>query len=322
MKVNPAGIWNCIGANTDAGSDNGAWSSPEGDVWTHRTTPVGGTGGVSRYHPYSLAWDPDLSQFLALFANNSFDFRTTTNAGEANWAFLGAAHDDQIPSGAVYTGPGGQFIAMTDDDFGNLLGLSSPDGDPWTVRNSFDTGGLSFTQKADYGNGVYVGTISHFGGGDLSLTIVTSTDGITFTVRDTPLSNNLLSVAYNTGTGTWCAVGVCHGSPNRAEILTATDPTSTWTDRSPLFPGGNAGALNDITSFPGGFLAVGLSSDNKARIMSSVDDGITWAEETDHPKWDVADWRYDCIDYHPSGKICIAGGRPASINTSKVIVSN
>lgn len=313
MEVNPAGIWQVLAYNNNSGGDGGSWSSPDGDTWTHRSTTVN-----DDFFPLGICWDPIENRFVGSYGGNSVSNRTVISVGEGNWSSLGSLLSGEQITGLVHDGS--QIIALSNKSDSTIDGMSSPDGDPWTVRNQIISTSNSFPGNSDYNHagGIYTGCHTRSSGGDLSEVISTTPDGVTFTVRDTPLDFGLFAVVYNIYTNTWCATGLTHSSPARVKIITATDPTGTWTDRSPLYPGvasANDG-LRDIAAFPGGFIAVGIDSTSKATVFTSFDNGVTWGEETDYDNFNVADRRFDAVAYYPgSGKICIAGGDSAFFTT-------
>jgi len=92
--------------------------------------------------------------------------------------------------------------------------------------------------------------------------LVTSTDGITWTERTVPITINIKSVCN--GNGTFVAVG-----NSNAYVITSIDGT-TWTQRNM----GIVNTLNSIIYGNGIFVAVGASC-----IVTSTD-GITWTSRT------------------------------------------
>jgi len=327
MRVNPAGIWSVFGWNNNAGSDASSHTSPDGTIWTERTnfmTSTGGSANRERFH--GLAWDSVENRFVGNYSD-AFGNKTVTQAGEANWTdSIGFTADQQISLAGF---DGALLIAGGDDDFGAVMGMTSPNGAVWTRRNDYlsEFGVSTANGKGDVaaGSGMAVIPVFRAGAipGDTSMTIATSPDGITWTLRDTPVSKNPTSSRYNPFTETWCTVGLPTGqSPNRGLIMTASDPEGTWTNRSPLVPGAaGTGFFLDVCGFPGGWMACG-TFDNKAVIFNSLDNGITWSEVTTHPFFGVDDRRFDCIDYHPSGKICVGGAKNSNINDFKFMMSN
>ncbi len=313
MEVNPAGIWQALGYNNDSGGDCGSWSSPDGDTWTHRSTTV-----ANDYFPLGICWDPVENRFVSSMGSFSVSNRTMNSVGEGNWSSLGSLLANHQITGLAHDGS--QIIAASERNDSTIDGMSTPDGDPWTIRSQIVSTSNTFPGNGDYDhvNGIYTGCMQRISGGDISQVIFTTTDGVTFTTRDTPLNFGLFSVVYNIYTKTWCATGLTHSTPARVKIITATDPTGTWTNRSPLYPGVTSvnKGLRDVAAFPGGFIAVGVDSTNKATVFTSSDNGVTWGEETDYDQFNVADRRFDAVAYYPTtGKICIAGGNSAFFST-------
>ena len=110
-------------------------------------------------------------------------------------------------------------------------------------------------------------------------TILTSSDGTTWTSRTSGTTNNLYGVTY--GNSTFVTVG------QSGTILTSTDGT-TWTSRT----SGTSNSLSGVTYGNGSFVTVGYSisssststSDNSTPTITTVkstttltsSDGVTW----------------------------------------------
>ena len=112
-----------------------------------------------------------------------------------------------------------------------------------------------------YGNGTFV-AVGNWG------TIVTSSDGINWSWRDSRTTNFLAAVTY--GNGTFVAVG--------AAIVTSTDGVH-WTRRSD----GNGNYLYGVTYTNDRFVAVGMGS---AILQSS--DGEHWSRSMSGDMWYAA----------------------------------
>ena len=127
---------------------------------------------------------------------------------------------------------------------------TSPDGDGtnWTTQNS----GGSTVNGVTYGNDTFV-TAGRNG------EILTSTDGTTWTSRDSETDASLSGVTY--ANGTFVAVG------NSGTIITSTDGT-TWTPRDSGTTNQN---LTDVTYGNGTFVTTG----SNGTILTSTD-GTTW----------------------------------------------
>jgi len=124
--------------------------------------------------------------------------------------------------------------------------------DNWHWRNPLPQG--NSLSGVSYGNGTFVAV------GDIG-TVLTSSDGATWTVRTSGTRNYLRGVAY--GNNTFVAVG------DAGTVLTSPDG-ATWTTRT----SGSSNDLYGVTYANGIFVAVGLYA-----ILISPD-GITWTVRT------------------------------------------
>jgi hypothetical protein len=137
---------------------------------------------------------------------------------------------------------------------------TSPDGESWTRRANPDPfqrtlhGGV----YAD-GRFVLIGTCCDFSG---AAVILTSTDGVTWTLRTSDTGGEGLSGA-GYGAGVYVAVGT------RGRIMTSPD-AATWTRRSAP----TTQDLNGVAYGNGRFVAVGRSS----AVLTALD-GINWAAQ-------------------------------------------
>ncbi len=122
----------------------------------------------------------------------------------------------------------------------------------WHLRNPLPQG--SSLSGVTYGNGTFVAV------GDTG-TILTSSDGVTWTTRTSGTTNYLDGVTY--GNGTFVAVG------DTGTILTSSDGV-TWTART----SGTSNYLAGVTYGNGTFVVVGAIS-----ILTSPD-GVTWTART------------------------------------------
>ncbi|MBI1834119.1 MAG: hypothetical protein HYR90_04840, partial [Candidatus Andersenbacteria bacterium] len=163
----------------------------------------------------------------------------------------------------------GLFVATANTGIGNRV-MTSPDGINWTIRTSpADNSWVSVT----YGNGLFVAVACGVGDpGNCDATagnrVMTSPDGITWTLRVSAANNKWYSVTY--GNGLFVAVAAS-GVGNR--VMTSPDGIN-WTIRT-------TPADNDwysVTYGNGLFVAVsGTGVSN--RVMTSPD-GITWTSRT------------------------------------------
>ena len=316
VAVNPAGIW-LIGGSTDSvSSDTYAASSPDGNIWTERTTPTFGTG-LNAHGCNGIVWDGSLFYFMSSETSN---WSVLTTAGEANLV------DRPTTSGAIsvrgfgFKDDGTNVFAVT------TLSVmkSSPTAQTWTDRTLPQTP-LPSVYGPKYGGGLFVQGGKKFTG-DLSLNISTSPDAITWTARDFNSDAGSNYAAYNVATHTWCMVG--DKILGDASIATSPDGI-TWTQRSNTFPGNDvSSALVAVAAVPTGFVAVGYQF-NKPGFASvyvpviyfSEDNGVTWTEDTGHPFFEDNNTQYNDIAYHAStGKIVIVGSE--ILINSRLVISN
>jgi hypothetical protein len=136
----------------------------------------------------------------------------------------------------------------------SVYGINSTNGVVWAVGRDYNTSNpalRSLTQVA--------GTF--FAVGDAG-TILSGTDGITWTTRTSGTTSNLNGVTYG---GIYVAVG------DGGTILTSADG-ATWTAQT----SGTANILRQASSIGNIYVAVGDSG----TVSTSVDSGATWAAQT------------------------------------------
>lgn len=130
--------------------------------------------------------------------------------------------------------------------------------DNWQWKNPLPTGNQ--LNGIAYGNGLFVAV------GGLG-TVVTSPDGVTWTVRSSGSTNNLNGVGF--GNGIFVAVGA-HGT-----VLTSPDGV-TWTTRI----SGSANDLNGVAYGNGFFVVVGGNGYNIGSTLLTSSTGISWTSRT------------------------------------------
>ena len=157
---------------------------------------------------------------------------------------------------------------------------------------------LSFTifscaKKSDDSSSSTTTTSVKFLAVGASGTLLTSSDGTTWTSRTSGTTNDLRSVAYD-GSSTIVAVGFS------GTILTSSDGI-TWTSRD----SGTSNDINNVT-YKDAFVAVG---DNGTLLVST--DGITWTDQTSG-----CGMTEDMWDVHLTGSIGVIIGDNGSIYSS------
>lgn len=183
---------------------------------------------------------------------NRFQFGAAPD-GE-NWTEYAIAHEQQWES--VCYG-NSLFVAVADSGTNKVM--TSPDGADWTSQTSQDKP----WQSVAYGDGVYVAVAD----GGITQRAMSSTDGITWTLRTTPVDNDWQGVTW--GNGLFVAVSDT-GTGDR--VMTSPDGT-TWTGRVSAADNNWQG----IAYQSGLFVAV--AAGGAQRVMTSPD-GITWTLKT------------------------------------------
>jgi len=151
--------------------------------------------------------------------------------------------------------------------FGNNLFVAVGTGASSTVMTSSD--GITWTART---SSFSCSSVTYGGGLFVLVTtgggVATSPDGITWTSRTTPTSNSLNSVTY--GNNLYVAVGATSSLDG---VITSPDGI-TWTSRTTP----NNNSLNGVTYGNNLFVAVSGSSSLSGVITSP--DGITWTSRT------------------------------------------
>lgn len=136
------------------------------------------------------------------------------------------------------------------------LAMTSKNGIEWQGQDGLSKGMNDIT----FGNGLFV-SITEFGIID-SFRVATTSDGITWTLREVPQLNAWVSITF--GNNVYVAV-----SRNGTNRVITSDDGITWTAR-------NAAENNEWRSITfGNGLFVAVSSNGTNRVMTSSD-GITW----------------------------------------------
>lgn len=256
-------------------------------TWTAETTPANKSWTT-------LAHSPTRVVALQSDGTGVTDLMTSTNGD--NWT--SGDTDVQVNFESVVYGDG-RFVAVGDDTTGFTLITSSGDtfvtsgGDTIVVdpglrvATSFD--GLTWTQQlaaaryawssVTYGAGLFVAVAN---GNGNSTQVMTSPDGVTWTLRSTPaaLANHVWrSVVFGNDRFVAVASGGT-GTLNRA--MYSLDGI-TWT--AATTPADPAGCVS-VTYGNGLFVAVANTSSSGIKGAMSSPDGITWtARSTPNDSW-------------------------------------
>ena len=223
-----------------AGSNGRLVTSPDGIIWTNRVSNLIGT-----------ITDVAAGNGRVIAVGSFGDISTTTDG--ITWTKTTPAN---IPVGAWgihYVASLGMWIAAGD---AGLLSTSTDNGATWTPRTS-GFGTDQIFRPADNGRGmlVIVGTAGK---------IATSTNGTTWTLRNSTAvaGAGLRAVAY--GNGLWIAGGY----DTIGGYLTSIDGV-TWTAMDNPFDAGNQ--IRDVAYIGNRWFLVGQAG----RVATSLD-GLTW----------------------------------------------
>jgi len=115
--------------------------------------------------------------------------------------------------------------------------FTSPDGSSWTMRSMpYNSGNLIRTSNVTdiaYGNGVFVASVTSRNldnGSNVLTQYLTSTDGLTWTIRDLPASGFYASVAF--GNGVFVLLPQTSGVNSTTSTLYTSTNGVTWTART------------------------------------------------------------------------------------------
>lgn len=140
----------------------------------------------------------------------------------------------------------------------------SQDGVSWAVGNPFNLNSLANPNNYALRSITQVSGI-FFAVGD-SGTILSSSDGITWTPRASGTTNHLHGVTHG---AIYVAVG------DSGTIVTSIDG-NTWTVRTPSTP---VGRLKQVTTFGGAYGSIYVAVGDAGAIVTSIDGGITWVTQ-------------------------------------------
>jgi prepilin-type N-terminal cleavage/methylation domain-containing protein len=235
-----------------AGGDGEIYTSGNGGVdWATRAVPLNLDGYNSEIHAVAYG----SSTFVALSEYcDSKDCAIISTDGGVTWTrsvlpFVEAA------SSIVYDGTA--FIVG--NSWNTKFARSIDNGNTWSLVTAPGTADAMI-----YAGGKFV-TVKTWGDNQA---VMTSTDGITWTLRSTPTYERWEDVAY--GAGTFVAVS---GSGRNTGVMTSADGYN-WTMRTtPTAHGWSSVAYGN-----GQFVAT--SHDNSNTAIATSPDGITWTTRT------------------------------------------
>ncbi|MFZ2252682.1 MAG: hypothetical protein WAW13_00740 [Minisyncoccia bacterium] len=251
-------------AVAETGTGNRVMTSPDGITWTSRTSAADNAW-------YSVTYGNGLFVVVSYDGTGN---RVMTSPDGITWTSRTSAADNQWYS---VTYGNGLFVAVAcgtsycGDAATTSLVMTSSDGINWTLRTIPDAN--SYWNSVTYGNGLFVAvscgaTFFECQGGSGANQVMTSPNGITWTVRTAASDNAWQSITY--GNGLFVAVAET-GTGNR--VMTSPDGI-TWTSRTSAADN----VWNSVTYGNGLFVAVAWDGTGN-RVMTSPD-GITWTSRT------------------------------------------
>jgi hypothetical protein len=214
------------------GSGGTAITSPDGITWSTRDprtsaflsgaafgngvfVAVGGSGTV-RFSADGVNWDFGLQVPTSFFQSVTFadgrfiavgaSGRIITSTNGQSWTLVTSGTTTYL-TGITYAA--NKFIAT---GFGGTTLISDTGTSGWTFRTSGTFEWLKFVTSSPSGHAVAVGAAG---------TIVTSSDGVTWSPASSGLTDDIDAVAY--GAGLFVAVGSPSGSPANGLILTSEE---------------------------------------------------------------------------------------------------
>lgn len=266
------------------GSYGNIMTSPDGTTWTVQTSPGGGWNSVD--------WSPSLHLFAAV-GHDGVHTGYATSPDGVTWTSRNgpiASAISVVWAATAPNGSGGQglFVSVGGGygTTGGDLVATSPDGINWTGRTAASRAGwIDVTWGATTSNGLGgQGLFVAVADSNTTNGVMTSPDGITWTIRDGKVAGwngvTWAATASNGSGGQGLFVAANSSAASANGVITSPDGV-TWTLRN------TAGVTNnwyDVTwaaNAPNGsggqglFVLVGASSGNGREVETSPN-GITW----------------------------------------------
>jgi hypothetical protein len=258
-------LWVAVGGTQDNSAS--IVTSSDGIEWTARTNTFTDAGGQGK----GIAWNG--SRWVAVGFNGDYSVTIIASSDGITWNNAtdmfdnGHAVASRRPLYPPITNTPTEAFCVAGGSGTNSLAYSY-NGMTWTdaSNNPFTGGG---GQGIAWNGSLWVAVGFN---GDNTITMATSSDGITWTVRANPFDGNGGNgIAWNGSL--WVAVGT--GVGQTVTIITSSDGI-TWTPRTNPFDGGVAYGIAWNGSL---WVAVGSNGDSTVTIATSSD-GITWTAAT------------------------------------------
>jgi len=251
-----------VATSITSSGTNKIMTSPDGVNWTLRTTSA-------NTHIYrNVVWSPKLNLFVAVGASSTTDDPVIISSDGITWTNVLVPNNANW-YGIVWSPELNLFVATADfADTSNVSIMTSPDGTNWTNR-TVPVSGYSLRDicwSAELG--LFITVASSGGTTDR---VLKSTDGITWSVVNTPASKQYFTVCWSKELGLFVALSIDNTT---TDIITSTDGDN-W--NLGILPAGNLWRSVKWSSQLGIFVACGSGPSNG--IMSSPD-GINWTIRT------------------------------------------
>jgi hypothetical protein len=221
-------------------------TSPDGIIWTARTTPSIGFGGI--------AWSPELGLFVATASNTTTSAYTSSDG--ITWT--GQTTPSGTWAGITWSPELGLFAAINTTASTSSIMVSS-NGTSWTAKTTPNTAWWGVVWSPELA--LFVAT-----GNNTTSSVLTSSDGNTWTTRTTP--GSCTGIAWSPELGLFAATG---GTPGN---MYYSSNGTTWTGVTMASTGAAPPSIV-WSSELGYFLAYG-SSGGSANCLSFSKDGKNW----------------------------------------------
>ena len=224
--------------------DNQVMTSSDGINWIIRTTPIDINNFIWWY---SVTWSPERSLFVAVGSTNGDDMVMTSPNG-INWTLRTVLFAPSLYS-VTWSPQLGRFVAVG-RDINHFI--YSNDGINWTkgqISPDYQWNSVCWSPEL----GIFV-AVSDFSSTNSNNRVMTSTNGINWTIRTTPSSTsgqNWKSVIWVSELKLFIAVGY--------SIMTSTDGI-TWTLVSNSASLGTSNSFKSITWSPKLGIALGVTT--------------------------------------------------------------
>lgn len=218
-------------------------TSPDGITWT-------GRGGMAGAAPFDVCWSPTLGKFVAIGITAPYVYYSSDGI---TWT-AGTGLSTKTWVGVCWSESQGLFVAV---GYNGAVATSTT-GITWYMRTAPDANWTRVTWSAERSLFVAVAQT------EVTNNIMTSPNGINWTLRESGLAQMLYSVTY--ANGLFVVAVSSDGSTISARILTSPDGV-VWTPRGAQ----SASRFRDVVWSPAlsKFVAV-ASSGTGNRVMTSL----------------------------------------------------